>query len=345
MPEKDRDFFASRIQTWYRRHRKAWYDTHRNPRQFYVLKEYCQSKPLSKEDIVKEHIASVIYRLLGIRTPEIRIVLNDEKEIIGIASQYIKGYKDLDKIINEHADKTVNELVDELDAAPTQEERIRLFNETFSPVPIADRELLLLASVFLQDSDIVGVNFTNIGGRWNELTQQFEWIKIDTGSLDYRSDIDRFKQDVSLRHQILSEGYTSRVYNDPDIILVGNVHLLEFFGDINQEKLIKQIESLANISDEEIKRHILRQEYASVVSQEMLNNIVDVLIQRKQHLLSLVKPPRSEAYSKKISLQPVFIERSAFSEPVHTIPRGNAKPSIVYKKEDDDVQATTYFSL
>lgn len=337
MPDKEKDFFARRIQTWYRRQRDTWYDSHQYPKSFYVLKEKCGSEHLKKEAIVKEHIASVLYRLLGIRTPETRIVTDDDNQIVGLISRYIPGYKDLEKIINEGGETSSEALINALDDEPTQSSRIAIFQNVLNKIPIAAKETLLIAAVCLMDPDIIGAGLSNIGGVWDPDKKQYEWVKIDPGSLDYHTGIEDFEKDVSLDNPILSTDFTSRVYNDPNFLSVGNLHLLEFFSDTDKEQLVEAAKMLLSVSDDEIKRHVIRQAYLDIVGPSMLNQITDSIIKRKKHLLSLLDLSDKPIMLKTVSLQPIFVKREVFSDPVHTIPRGNAQPSIVYCKEDEEL--------
>ena len=346
MPEDDakqKEFFARRIQAWYRHQRKQWYETHQEPKSFYVLKERSGYGLLKKEEVVKEHIASVLYRLLGIRTPEIRIVsYDDEPEKFSIASQYLNGYKDLYKILKRSSEKDAQHLLEQLDTASEQQERIALFQQHAKDINLGDREGLLVAAVCLMDFDVIGVGFSNIGYSGDKTNRL---VKIDPAGMDYKTEIKEFIKSVSLDNELLLSDFSSKVCNDPKFTLVGNIHLLEFFSNLDKNQLIKKIKQLATISDDEIRRHIIRAEYQLLIEPAILETIAEAIIGRKAHLLSLVDTSKEKHCVKTLSLQPIFAKSKNFSKPVHTINRGNAKPVIVYKSEDDVVSSVNYYSL
>jgi ribosomal protein L23 len=341
-----KDFFARRIQTWYRHQRKQWYASHEKPKSFYVLKEKSGYRLLTKEEVVKEHVASVLYRLFGIRTPEIRIVrYEEEPERVGIASQYIRGYKDLYKVLQVSSENGAQQLIDRLDKESDQTKRNVLFQEHVKGIHLGSRESLLVAAVCLMDPDVIGVGFSNMGYVCDGVDQKNHIVKIDPGCIDFKSDINQFIKDVSLVNEALLSDFSSKVYNDPKFERVGDMHLLEFFSGLDRLELIKNINALAVISDDEIRRHVIRPDYQLLIEPAILEKIAGSIIARKAHLLSLVESFEKKPFDKTLSLQPVFTDSTSFSEPVHTINRGNAHPVIVYKKEDDEVRSRCYYSL
>jgi hypothetical protein len=196
------------------------------------------------------------------------------------------------------------------------------------------KECLLVAAILLMESDLLGWGLSNLGAVSDPITSVYTLVKIDPGAIDTSSPLSHFTDNISRDHKLLLKDFSSPVYNDPKKVGV-NLHLLEFFNDVREEEVNNAVLALHALTDDEIKRHILREDYYNLVEPAYLENICSTILERKNALLALYPSPVKVIKEIRQPLLPIFSERTSYSESVHTIERGNSTPIIVYKKEDE----------
>ncbi len=290
----------------------------------YVLKEMWNQKPLTKEAIVREHIGSALYRLLGLTNPELRIVKKstDGETQYALASKIMSGYSDVRELLGG------DEAVSEIDEKETLEERIAKFQEIVKQrhIHFRHKERLLVAGAMLAEFDLLGRDYSNVGAI-HKAKGQYELVKIDPGAVDLDTPLDEFKKKTHIKNLLLNEDFSLSFLNNPHF-LAGNHHFLEFFNDIDKDKMLEALSQLAQISDDEIRRHIVRDEYLELVSQSFLTDVADTMIARKNYMLSLVDKQPVEV-SKEYPLLPVMLPRFYLTDTIIRIHRGQANPKVV----------------
>lgn len=300
-------FFSNSVTFWYR-HQKS------KP-QYYVLK-----KINDNQDLVREHIANNLYGLFGVRTPKCYIVkLNNSN--YALASEYIRGYADLCHYLG--GDSVINSIFEKesIDA------RIAAFKTaTISKnLNFIGKAQLLVAAICLDDMDVIGVSYSNVGAV-KTADKTFKLINIDSGEANITK-VSDFEADVSLDNVLLNSNFSNLFANSNTIM--GNMHLLEFFSDLSKADIKKALNVFCEISDLEIRKHIIREEYLELVEKDFLENIVSIIISRKNFLANLTNRKVLEIPAIKGKLNSVFKDVSQFSEPVASIDRGNSKPKLV----------------
>lgn len=313
--KQDKHHYARTIQFWFR-HTK-------NRPKYFVLKN-----KLSNEEIVTEHIAHRMYGLIGVKVPNCYIVKQQDGEY-ALVSEYLHGYSDVLDLIGGE------EILEKLDKLKSVDERVKFFSEnlTKKKLSFSGKEHLLVGSVFLTDHDVLGAGLTNIGGI-PSCKNTIQLVNIDPGEASILSNA-TFGEDISLEHRLLNRIYEAPLVNGPSIL--GNMHYLEFFSDVSKANIIKAIQDLIAIPDEEIKRHFLREEYYELVSAEFIQLIVYNLIERKQFFSTLLKAYPTPEYRQQ-PIDQIFIDGLNFSEPLKKIDRGAHRPNIVkYLEQESEV--------
>lgn len=302
--------YASKIAFWYKCAKR------RQRQPLYVLK-----KGLTPESTVKEHLASELFRIFGVKTPEVRIVRSlDERGVnYGLASQYLKGYRDLRLIIGGDA------AVEYIAEGESVTERVARYQKTIDSQGIRFSGLaeVVVANACLIDIDLIGRNYTNLGGV-KVSAGTYQLVKIDPGEVNFNHD-ESYASKITLETPYLYPDFHEEIANSPTIF--GNLHFCEVLANVTKESIERALVRMQKISDAEIRRHILREEYLELVPRDYLEAVAAEIIARKNVLAALL--PEKIYEPMELPLAPIFLDNACLSTSYVRINRGNARPQVV----------------
>lgn len=267
---QDLNFYASSISFWYRHQKEK--------SQYYMIKD-----KLSNEELVSEHIANNLYRLFGVKTPAsyiVKSVNSHQQTIYSLASEYISGYSDLRVHLGG------KDAISSIEDKETVKEKIICFNEIVKQknLNFIGKAQLLLASICLDDYDVLGVDFSNIGAV-KMPNNELKLVNIDPGQANI-TDNTSFEKNISLDNCLLKKELSSELLNKDTIM--GNRHFLEFFDELSHSEIQKALTFYKQISDEDIMKIVFRDEYLKLVDSSLLETIAKTIIERKAILVSLL---------------------------------------------------------
>ncbi len=202
--------------------------------EFYIVKQKKGHSPLTGNNAVCAHIANQIYRLLGIYAPNLYIGYYQDN--LSLISQVLPRYKDLAEWLDGKNPLKIINQQNNIDGC------IAAYKNCEKKLLIDNKEALLAAAIILEDCDVIGASFRNIG--LIEENGKHTIIKIDPDEsifnpsyLNTDSVLKEFENQLSVDNPLLYKIFSiDRVYNNPNCIL-GNLHLKEFFHNIDQQEL------------------------------------------------------------------------------------------------------------
>jgi hypothetical protein len=298
--------------------------------EYYIIKQKKGSEKLTEINVLHDHIANSIYQLFGVCTPNLYIGYYQKQ--LSLISSVLPGYKDL---IEWFSDENV---LEEINQCQNVEACIAAYKKFESELSIHGKESLLAAAIILDDSDVLGVELRNIGLIQSNGLQQI--IKIDPSDSIFTTTpknidamLSEFEDNLSLEAPLIYNLFSfTRLYNNPKSI-VGNLHLSEFFHDIDKELLKYELAKFASFNDAFIKKMIIRDEYLELLSFEnkelYLEHLANVLLRKKNVLKERLNLPQIQVILPELA--PVFIKDIVLSEPLEHIEHGASHPFKVKK--------------
>jgi hypothetical protein len=289
--------------------------------QLVLKKNFLSDKYSLKQQIVIEHLSFQLYALLGVCVPNSYVIEPAElgTDDYGIASEILTEYADLYDLVG--ADK-----VKEISKTESLNDKIKLFENSLSRrgIYFKGRENLLVASIFLNDFDVIGRGYGNVGGI-RTISDEQPIIKIDPGNANLTSN-DSFKQEVSWDNPLLHSTYSCPIANRETIM--GNHHFMEVFASLSADKIKKAVDNVAALSDQTIRDFVNRSLYQLLVGQAFLDTITETLLQRKAHFLSMASSKSLEP--RRVAAPEVLVlSESDLSAPIRQINTGKSRPAVV----------------
>lgn len=311
---QSQDFYDSSISFWHK-HQSA------KPK-YYFMKDR-----LNNNELVSEHIANNLYRLFGVSCPASyisRSVNNGFQTNFALVSEQVSGYADLSVYLG--GKDAISSIADKKDV----KDKIACFNDIVKQKDLnfIGKAQLLVACICLDDYDVLGVDFSNIGAvktAYNKL----KLINIDPGQANI-IDNSEFGKNISLDNKLLKKELSTDLLNIDTIM--GNRHFLEFFGGLSQAEIQQALVIFNQISDQAIKQVVIRDDYLELVDSSLLGTIAETIISRKNFLASLVADLDLESSHQPISLENIFKDQNEFSDPITRIEIGNSRPKILRLK-------------
>ncbi len=255
----------------------------------YVIKKPFDGRRSRLELIVIEHIANSLYYLFGVPTPKLYITY-DENKAPQLASEVLQDYQDYSDFMG-GADflESLSVISGDSDSE-TIDRRVAFFNQCLAEkkVSIKGREFLLVASILLQDFDVLGRGLDNVGVIPGASPGVYQIVKIDPGCANLSSNAFDFKSIIDITSPLISKDYSNKVFNLGKTI-IGPLHYKEFFHQLDKSKVQLAIDIIRSIPEQEIKKHVCRQEYLQFVSEDYLKHIAKTIIERRNYLVSLYK--------------------------------------------------------
>lgn len=298
--------------------------------QLVLKKNFLSDKYSHKQQIVIEHLSFQLYALLGVCVPKSYVVEPAEvgTDGYGIASEILTDYADLYDLLG--ADQ-----VKEISNAESLNDKIKLFENRLARrgITFNGRESLLVASIFLNDFDVIGRGYGNVGGI-RTIDGEQPIIKIDPGNANLTS-YDSFEQEVSWDNPLLHSTYSCPIANRETIM--GNHHFMEVFASLSADKIQKAVENVAALSDQTIRDFVNRPLYQLLVGQAFLDTITETLLRRKAHFLSMAS---SKSLSpRRVAVPEIFVlNASELSAPIRQINTGKSRPQVVELMRPEPLQ-------
>lgn len=241
---------------------------------YFPQAELCSDLPnermtLSNQQIVLEKLAYDLYKLCGIKIPDVKLVEEQKSDgsiQLHIASRIEKGYKDLNYYTQKYGEEIFK--TQKIDGKPI----IGLF-ETLG------------ISAFLWDHDFTGPIYSNIG--IIETDTAFIAIKIDPGMAslykleDGRELLPHFRED--LHSDMILDYFDIDFAKNPDLLNIANV-----FAYTTKEQKLAGLQKVANLTDADLRNIIFNDsiplEYLSSTIREA---IYAELIARRNYIRKL----------------------------------------------------------
>lgn len=305
---------------------------------FYIIKQKKGHTPFTPFDTISAHLASCIYRLMGVATPEVYI--GYYQNVLSLISEVLPGYRDLEDWLEGDTPTNV------INQSERLKDCIHEYKRLEAPLNIINKEALLAAAIILEDSDVVGAGFRNIG-----LVQNFTHyriVKIDPDEAIFgwdpsivKQELKNFNESLSWDQPLFSEHLSfARFTNNPASIL-GNLHLLEFFHDIDKDILQKAFTPFLQLTDTEIKDLVFRDEYLQVLGTKtappQLQQAAQTLIAKRDILRHHTKFQALDSHSPP-PLATVFAEGIRFSPPIAQMKYGASKPFKVKRLPEPTIE-------
>lgn len=314
--------------------------------EYYVVKQKKGTEQLTALNAVHDHISNAIYQLFGVCTPDYYIGTYQKK--LSLISNIMTGYKDLVEWL-----KGDEDAIEEINTHDKVEECIAAYKKLESGLSVQGKESLLAAAIILEDTDVLGAGLRNIG--LIETAGKHKIIKIDPGNgifdvstENIDSAMKEFESDLSLDNPLIYKPFSYyRLFNNPKSIL-GNLHLGEFFHDIDKDKLVSELAKFASLEDEFIKNLIVRDEYFELISADKkkgyLEHLSDILIRKKAILKKVLKLPEIKSTPPEPSS--IFINDIELSAPLEQIKHGASMPFKVKRiNPTTDSLVTSYIRI
>lgn len=293
--------------------------------EYFIVKQKTGDDALTAKEAIRAHIANNIYRLFGVLTPELYI--GEYQGNLSLFSQVLPDYKDLAEWLS--GDKPLQQVnqYSNVDAC------ITAYEELERNLSIQNKEALLAAAIILEDGDVIGAGFRNIGLIEEDGEHHIVKIDPDDSIFDQSyantvSALSEFQSHLSTDNPLLYDIFSMTVIcNNPKSIL-GNLHLSEFFHSIDQARLISTFDKFIHLKNDDIKKLIFREEYIELLGSDdaknYLEHLCSIIIGKKEILQKLLNPNPKTVETPDPS--PVFMKDKEFSEPLETIPYGASKP-------------------
>jgi hypothetical protein len=294
--------------------------------EFYIVKQRQGHEDLTPEMAVADHISNAIYRLFGIETPDFYI--GEYKQQLSLFSRFLSdGYLDLKEWLGGQ------EALDEINRHNNLVDCVDTYKKFEAPLSIIGKERLLASAIILEDTDVIGAGFSNIG--LIKVNKQHKIIKIDPSHGIFNTPptlapklINDFGSELSNNNPLLYKTFSyDLLVNNPKSIL-GNLHLCEFFHDIDKTKLNQRLLEFTSLSDDHIKELVIRPEYLEVLNSDdahdYLTNIANILIAKKNVLAKYLNLVTIEVQPPV--LPDVFATNLELGETVEVMKHGASKP-------------------
>jgi hypothetical protein len=297
----------------------------------YVSKEPYDGRTPSKQLVVIEHIANTLYYLFGVTTPNVYII-RDKNDKPKIMSQILTGYKDFSDFMGGTSFLKSLSTIDEASDEETIQKRVDFFNASLKVkgVRIIGREALLIASILLNDMDVLGRGLDNIGLVPTSKPDTLQLVKIDQADAKMMTNLDDFKASLDPELALLSKDYASNLLNLGRNIF-GPLHYREFFDGLDRNKVLLSIDIIRAIPDSEITKHVCRNEYLEFVDRDFLKKIADTIIQRKNYITSLFEK-HADIAERRAFVSTFFRPASHFSKPMRKISKGASKTEVTIEE-------------
>lgn len=269
--------------------------------QSYSLKEFIVKDPAkTKSGVVAlspalEKIASDLYELCGIEVPKTYLIKKREggKVRYLLASKIVPGYNDLHNYFdkeNQNREKA-QAVIEKLDVLERENrpEHLRQYKQVLSELNIVNLEKLLVAYIFLQDFDVIGRYFNNMG--LIEEQGQRRIVKIDPGNAKFQPErtSGSFKSQMNASNPLIIDDNLE----ENDLIGIFNMRTREVFQLVreNEHDILTAIAHLIRIPNEFFYKIIFNAEMlkAGVIEEAECARIFNVLQVRRQAFAEVYK--------------------------------------------------------
>lgn len=305
---------------------KITFWSERPEEEFFVVKQKKGNEDFTPIHVLHDHLSNSVYRLFGVCTPNFYIGNYQKK--LSLISNIMPGYKDLLEWL-----KGGEQALVEINTHQKLEDCVGAYIQSESGLSISGKEKLLAAAIILEDTDVIGAGFRNVG--LIQTNDQHTIVKIDPSNsiFDVQADqiedaLSAFASSISLNNPLIYQQFTiSRIFNNPKSIL-GNLHLCEFFHDIDKQKVLRALAEFAYLDESHIKNLVLRDEYFELLSIDRNNPYLEQLctiLLRKQAILRQVLHLEVLEYTPPEPAQ-VLLRDIELSDPVERILHGASCP-------------------
>lgn len=304
--------------------------------EYFVVKQKRGNEDFTPIDVLHDHLSNSVYQLFGVCTPNFYI--GNYHKRLSLISNIMPGYKDLVEWL-----KGGEEALGEINKHQKLEDCVDAYKQSESGLSISGKENLLAAAIILEDTDVIGAGLRNLG--LVKSASKHKIIKIDPSNsiFEIRAEniedaIRSFESNLSLDNPLIYKPFTiSRIFNNPKSIL-GNLHLCEFFHDIDKQKVLNELAKFAYLDEKHIRNLVLRDDYFELLSIDKKNPYLEQLcniLLKKQAVLRKALHLEEIKYNPP-EPAPVFIGDIELSDPVERIMHGASAPFKVKRIQASD---------